>query len=168
MYDLAYDYWCLAGGSAARAERHLRIWVEENTGDGEEARPIPARSTIAGWAKADDWERRQIRELRDGGLKQRLLRLEIRKLRQIESAYDIMDDIDAGVYDDNPAEKGVMSRLAIEKMKVFGVGTAGANAGGLQATSIQALVDEVRDDTALSAGEISKNNRHHWAEVGQG
>lgn len=166
MYELAFTFWCSHGHNGARVEFLLTQHAQAQTMEGEAIPPVPSARTITGWAKDDQWEQRQWQNLSQD-LPARVLRLQIAKLTLAEQAVETLHDVNAGVYDAlDPRIASTKSKTAVEVLKMVGLGTFGANQGGLSVPGAQELMialGEQADEKKLSAKEQSRANREHIA-----
>lgn len=171
MYELAYLFWCAYGHNGARVEYLLERHVLAATPEGEPAAPVPSVSTINGWARDDRWEQRQWRELADD-LQPRILRLQIAKLTLAESAIEQLHDVRAGKYDHDPKLAAMKSRDGHDTLRMVGMGTFGANQGGLsvpQAQELMVALGELGGESEpLSPRQRSRMAREQIAASKQG
>ena len=85
-----------------------------------------------------------------------------RNLQVLENAQSGILDVQAGMLDDNPAIANVRARLAIEISKALGVGTHGANAGGmfqLRVQDLQRALGQSPDAAEKSPLQIAREHR---------
>ncbi len=166
MYELAFTFWCSHGQNGARVEFLLTQHALANTNEGEAVPPVPSVSTINGWAKEHAWEQRQWKQLSED-LPARVLRLQIAKLTLAEQAVETLHDVNAGRYDAlDPRIASTKSKTAVEVLKMIGLGTFGANQGGLSVPQAQELMIALGEQAAedeVSAKEKSRRNRERIA-----
>lgn len=166
MYELAFLFWCSHGHNGSRVEFLLERHAIAQTSEGEAVPPVPSVSTINTWAKEHQWEHREWKEL-GATLPARVLRLQVAKLTLAEQAIETLHDVNAGCFDHlDPRIASNKSKTAIETLKMVGLGTFGANQGGLSVVQPQELMlalGEQMDEKKLSAKEQSRVNRENIA-----
>lgn len=162
MYELAFLFWCSHGHNGSRVAFLLERHAVAQTPEGAEVPPVPSVSTINGWAKEHRWEQREWKQLSED-LPARVLRLQIAKLTLAEQAIETLHDVNAGRFDDlDPRIASNKSKTAIETLKMVGLGTFGANQGGLSVVQPQELLlalGEQMEQQPVSAKEKSRQLR---------
>ena len=162
MYEMAFMFWCSHGHNGARVEFLLERHAQAQTMEGEDIPPVPSARTITGWAREDRWEQREWKLLAEN-LPERVLRLQVAKLTLAEQAVETLQDMNAGVYDAlDPRIASTRGKTAVEVLKMVGLGTFGANQGGLSLPGVQELMLALGDKGTteqVSAKEQSRRNR---------
>lgn len=171
MYERAYQLWCSTGRNGARVERILTAMVTQETPDGETIPPVPSLRTINDWAVQDRWEERFLRDF-VADLPAKAMRYNVDLSVMVDSAFDALFDCRSGRYDHDPKLRAAVERGAHDTLKLAGVGTAGANQGGLWLPNAQdilkALGQTAEEAKAIPPSAVSRNNREAIADSKRG
>lgn len=162
MQERAFQLWCIYGHSGTRVAFVLEREALAGTADGAAIPIVPSAQAINGWARQHAWEKRELAQLAQD-LPKRVLDLQVAKLTLAERAIETLRDLDAGLYDAlDPRIASTKSKTAVEVLKMIGLGTFGANQGGLsvpQAQELMIALGEQAGDEGLSAKEKSRQLR---------
>ena len=171
MVERAYQLWCIYGHSGTRVAFVLEREALIGTEDGAPIPVVPSAQTINGWARERGWEKRELVQLAEE-LPKRVLDLQVAKLTLAERAIETLRDLDAGLYDAlDPRIASTKSKTAVEVLKMIGLGTFGANQGGLsvpQAQELMIALGEQAGEEHLSEKEKSRRNREAIAASKRG